>query len=140
MDLTSRFSHLTGVSVFLVAVFVVYSLVQKLILHRSRVALRNAKSARSPPAFPQWDRVYGTDLFRDSLKALRNHEILERIRQRFSIAGSGTFSAVTLGQHIFFTIEPQNLKTMQALEHKKWSLPNRRKTSFKPLLGDGEFL
>jgi len=36
------------------------------------------------------------------------------------------------------TIEPANLKVMQALEHRKWGLGGRRKVAFRPLLGDGE--
>lgn len=37
------------------------------------------------------------------------------------------------------TLEPENLKTIQAVDHKKWGLGTRRKIGFRPLLGDGEF-
>lgn len=36
------------------------------------------------------------------------------------------------------TLEPENLKTIQAIDHKKWGLGTRRKIGFRPLLGDGE--
>jgi hypothetical protein len=36
------------------------------------------------------------------------------------------------------TLEPQNLKVIQALDHKKWGLGQRRVTAFKPLLGNGK--
>ena len=42
-----------------------------------------------------------------------------------------------LGRHAYFTIEPENLKTIQAVEFKKWGLGSRRKTAFDPLLGAG---
>ena len=35
------------------------------------------------------------------------------------------------------TVEPTNLKVIQALEHKKWGLGGRRVRAFRPLLGDG---
>jgi hypothetical protein len=44
---------------------------------------------------------------------------------------------VVLGSTFIATIEPENLKTIQATEHKKWSLGKRRKVAFRPLLGVG---
>ena len=37
------------------------------------------------------------------------------------------------------TIEPENLKTIQAIDFKKWGLPERRIQAFLPFLGAGIF-
>ena len=36
------------------------------------------------------------------------------------------------------TIEPENLKSIQAIDFKKWGLGTRRKVAFEPLLGHGK--
>lgn len=138
MGLTTRLPHLTQVAFVLLTVFVLYTLIQKLQLYRSRAALKAAKGAQSAPLFPQWDHIYGFDQFRASLQAFREHRMLQYGQQRFKTVGTTTFSHLVLGRKTIMTIEPANLKVIQALDHKKWGLGGRRKTAFKPLLGDGE--
>lgn len=130
--------HLYKAGVFLAIIFVLYTLARNIVLYRWRAALKGATGAQSAKHYPQWDRFYGFDLFRDSLKAFREHRMLERSQQRFSIVGATTYEVVILGRSMIMTLEPQNLKVIQALDHKKWGLGERRKTSFKPLLGDGK--
>lgn len=131
-------THLLQAGVFLGTIFVLYSLVRNIVLYRSRAALKRATGAQSAKHYPQWDRIYGFDIFRDSLKALREHRLLERNQERFEATGTTTQAIKVLGRTIIMTLEPQNLKVIQALDHKKWGLGERRKTAFKPLLGDGE--
>lgn len=138
MGLAADFPHLAKAAVFLGTVFILYTLAQQLVLYRSRAALRQASGAQSAPKYPQTDRIYGFDLFRDSLKAFKEHRMLPRSQERFNIVGATTFSLKVLGRTMIMTTEPQNLKTIQALEHKKWGLGERRKVAFKPLLGDGK--
>jgi hypothetical protein len=64
--------------------------------------------------------------------------MLKRSQERFAFVGRNTFEVLILGRSIVMTLEPENLKVIQALDHKKWHLGERRKTSFKPLLGDGK--
>lgn len=66
--------------------------------------------------------------------------MLLRSQERFKEIGATTFALKILGRTMVMTLEPQNLKTIQALEHKKWGLGTRRKVSFKPLLGDGKII
>jgi hypothetical protein len=42
-----------------------------------------------------------------------------------------------LGIGLIVTIEPKNLQTILALKSGSWGLGKRRKSSFRPLLGDG---
>jgi len=42
-------------------------------------------------------------------------------------------------RHVISTIEPENLKTIQAVDFKKWTLGSRRISAFRPFLGLGIF-
>jgi hypothetical protein len=127
-------SHLAFV---LLTLYILYALAQKISLHHSRAAFKASKNAQSAPLYPQWDHIFGLDQFRATLAAFREHRMLAYSQQRFKDVGTTTFSHFVLGRKTINTIEPANLKVMQALEHKKWGLPERRKGAFKPLLGDG---
>jgi hypothetical protein len=127
-------SHLAFV---LLTLYILYALAQKISLHHSRAAFKVSKNAQSAPLYPQWDHIFGLDQFRATLAAFREHRMLAYSQQRFKDVGTTTFSHFVLGRKTINTIEPANLKVMQALEHKKWGLPERRKGAFKPLLGDG---
>lgn len=85
------------------------------------------------------DRILGYDLFRQNLRAIKEHRALERGQQRFHETNANTMQMVLLGRHVHFTTEPENLKHIQAIDFKKWSLGSRRKYGFRPLLGDGIF-
>ena len=132
--------HLVKVGAFLVTVYLLYNLIRKIALHRSHAALKQATGAQSAIHYPQWERIVGWEMFRDSLKAFNEHRMLERSQQRHKIIGATTFEIMVLGRRTIMTLEPQNLKVIQALDHKKWGLGRRRKTAFKSFLGDGECL
>jgi len=129
--------HLVKAGAFLATVYLIYTLVRSLALHRSRAAFKQATGAQSAIPYPQWERIIGWDMFKDSLKAFREHRMLERSQERHKITGATTFNIMVLGRSTTMTLEPQNLKVIQALDHKKWGLGRRRKTAFKPFLGDG---
>jgi hypothetical protein len=130
--------HLLRTGAYLATVFVLYTLARYMYQYSRRSALRQASGAQSAKHFPQWDRVIGFDMFRDSLSAFREHRMLKRSQERFAIVGRMTYEVLILGRSMIMTLEPENLKVIQALDHKKWHLGERRKTSFKPLLGDGK--
>ena len=88
---------------------------------------------------PQLDPIFGIDIFLDSLKAVREHKLLPTFRARFVQYGRSTFQASSLGQTIIITIEPEILKTVMSLKFKDYSLGQRRRRAFLPLLGDGIF-
>lgn len=132
--------HLVKAGLFSATVFLLYTLTRSLTLHRSRAALKQTTGAQSAISFPQWERIVGWEMFKDSLKAFREHRMLERSQERHKITGATTFEIRVLGRSTIMTLEPQNLKVIQALDHKKWGLGRRRKTAFKSFLGDGECL
>lgn len=131
--------HTTKLALILTTIFILYTLFTQLTVGRRRRALARSKGCLPPPAYPQWDKVFGIDVFRQNIAALKAHTILERGQQRFHEMGVTTMSIMALGRHFHFTLEPENLKTIQAIDSKKWGLGTRRKLAFRPLLGDGIF-
>lgn len=84
------------------------------------------------------ERIFGTKLIRENIKAFNEHRLLETAMGRFQKYGN-TFEANRLGTRILSTIEPEIVKTMLATNFKDWNLPDERKTAFVPLLGHGIF-
>lgn len=82
--------------------------------------------------------MLGWDLFRENLRAFKQGNFLPLSYKRFQDIGVNTYHVMVLGRGVYLTTEPENLKTIQAIEFKKWGLGSRRKIGFRPLLGDGK--
>lgn len=74
---------------------------------------------------------------RENVQAMRDHRVQDVLMQRFHRMGANTMQMYMLGRHIHLTMESQNLKTIQAIDHKKWYLNSRRKKGFELFLGKG---
>lgn len=84
------------------------------------------------------ERLFGTRVVRESMKAFKEHKLLEAAYNRFQKYGN-TFEANLLSTKAIHTIEPDILKTMLATKFKDWNLPDQRKSALIPLLGHGIF-
>lgn len=122
----------------LVSVFFSYHTIHAIILTQKRRALAREKGCLPSPIHPQWDRILGIDVFRESMRAFKERRFLEVSRNRFKLNGVNTYHVVALGRRMYMTMEPENLKVIQAVEFKKWGLGERRKAAFMPLLGPGK--
>lgn len=131
--------HLYQVAGALTVFYIFYTLVNRLALWRHRQSIQRQTGALDAVRYPQRDRLFGLDMFSANIKALREQRFLETTAQRFQTVGVNTFQFLVLGRRLYTTIEPENLKTIQAVDHKKWSLGTRRKTAFQPLFGEGIF-
>ena len=89
--------------------------------------------------YPVWDPIFGIDLLRNNLRALKEHRLLHTTFERFKEMGQSTFGVIVMGQRAIITLEPENLKAIQSLNFKHWGLGHRRKSAFIPLLGEGIF-
>ncbi|KAI7367658.1 putative P450 monooxygenase [Hortaea werneckii] len=136
----SELSHTTQAALGLALLFVCYQVYLGLTVGAKGRAIQNQKGTLPAPWFPGCkDRIFGIDLFLQNLRLIREHKILDAVRNRFLAMGVNTMQINLLGRHAHLTVEPENLKVIQALEHKKWQLGTRRKFGFRPLLGDGIF-
>ncbi|KAE8369340.1 cytochrome P450 [Aspergillus caelatus] len=83
------------------------------------------------------DPFLGLDTIPGTVRAIRQHRILERVCEIFHVYGN-TFRVKELNQSAIVTIEPENIKTILSLNFKHYSLKHRLEP-FKPLLGEGIF-
>ena len=87
-------------------------------------------------SFPQ--NIIGIKTVKQSLKAVKEHRLMDHNRARYMRNGNSTHLKMFFTDFIQ-TVEPENIKTIMALDFKKWSLGKRRKDAFVPLLGHGIF-
>lgn len=87
-------------------------------------------------SFP--DNIIGIRIVIETFKASKEHRLMSHNRARFLRNGCNTHMKF-LFTDLIQTVEPENLKTMLAIDFKKWGLGNRRKDAFVPLLGHGIF-
>ncbi|CAK3741847.1 Cytochrome P450 52A12 [Lecanosticta acicola] len=139
MDSFSRLPATAQAAIGLFTLYLIYQAVNAITLWRQREAIKRDKGCLPARRMSQLDPILGIDMFIANVKALKNHRLLETGVERFRELGGHTFQMKLLGRKLHFTTEPENLKTIQALEHKKWSLGRRRKYGFRPLLGVGIF-
>ncbi|KAF4167585.1 hypothetical protein CNMCM6936_004849 [Aspergillus lentulus] len=83
------------------------------------------------------DPFLGLDTIRETIRALRQHKILERSVELFRTYGN-TFTVKELQKRAILTIEPENIKTILSLNFNDYGLSHRLQP-FKPLLGEGIF-
>ena len=97
------------------------------------------KPVKQNSEYNSWkEKTFGIKAFRENFKAFREHRLLETARGRLQRHGN-TLQVHLLRTPLYITIEPENLKTIMATKFKDWNLPDRRKSAFQPLLGDGIF-
>ena len=137
MDL-ANLSHTAKLLLGLTGAFIAYQVFIQLTLGRQRRALIRQKGALPSPSWPQWETLLGIDMFRQNMRLFKTHRFQEVTLERFRKMGVNTFQFVALGRRVHITIEPENLKTIQAVNFKQWGLGSRRKIGFRPFLGDGK--
>ena len=74
----------------------------------------------------------------ENRRYFKAHKILERSLRRFREIGP-TFEIKILNRSFRITIEPENLKQIQSVQFKNWSLGHERNTTFRTFLGEGIF-
>lgn len=79
----------------------------------------------------------GLDTLPWTIRALRQHKMLERSCEVFRVYGN-TFRVTELHRHAIVTVEPENIKTILSLKFKDYGIGHRLEP-FKPLLGEGIF-
>ena len=120
------------------AVYLVYCIYWEVTIGSKRRAMIREKGCEPPKWYPLTDPI-GFGVFRETSLAFKEHRFLELARSRFSKMGVNTYMTRLMGSDAIITIEPENLKTVQALDFKKWKLPTARDWGMMPLLGPGIF-
>ena len=86
---------------------------------------------------PQSERIIGYGNFKQQTEAFKAKTLLPDGLRRFERFGD-TFSVVTMGQKIWITRDPENVKAMLATNFKDFGI-GRRFKSLGAFLGQGIF-
>jgi len=129
------YQALLGVS----ALYIVYYVYWQLTTRARRRRMIREHGCKPINRLPSWDPIFGLDIFFQTLGNLKNKTLLATTQNRFREMGVTTFQLNLMGQVIYMTVEPENLKTVMSLQFKNFGLGSRRINSFLPLLGEGIF-
>ncbi|KAK5133601.1 hypothetical protein LTR08_007549 [Meristemomyces frigidus] len=136
----SALPYAARIAVGLAGISILYLLFNEFTVGRRRRSLQREKGTLPAPYYTGFrDRFLGLDLFVANMKHLKERRFLENAVLRFHHDKVNTMRVVSLGEQMHFTMEPENLKTIQAIDFKRWKLSSRRKFGFRPLLGEGIF-
>jgi cytochrome P450 len=93
------------------------------------------------PSYPHTDPIFGLDLLRKTVKAVKEDAFLPSFTNRFKEVAGGvnTYSAISLGTRNLFTIEPENLKTVLSVNFNDYELSPARKKSLIKWFGTSIF-
>ena len=86
---------------------------------------------------PSWDTLFGLDLLIEGVNEIKSHVSLEKSQKRFADFKRNTFRVRVLGQRIFITMEPENVKTILSSKFTSYSIGERRKKALIPFMGEG---
>ena len=138
IDLPSITQSLIAVTLFYTLYYVYWQLTvgtsRRLMIDKH--GCKPIKDSAELNSFPH--NIFSTRIIIENSKALKGGYFLDNVRGRFLRNGT-TLHYNTFFTELFTTIEPENIKTLLALNFKDWSLGPRRKSAFVPLLGHGIF-
>ncbi|KAM5469092.1 hypothetical protein MauCBS54593_004444 [Microsporum audouinii] len=118
--------------------FVLYRLALYVQAALARRRAAKEHGCKAPPAYPDFDPIFGLGLVFEAVKSSKHDTFLEDIWKRYQKYGN-TFSSRLTGLPIITTCEPENVKTVLAVKFSDYELPPRRKASFRELFGNGVF-
>ena len=141
----ATFQFLTFLQLILISIFfyVIYRVHWELTIGASRRALikkHGCEPIRRNPDYNYFpNNVIGYRTLLENLASLREHNFLERVQNRYRRHGNYTMVQRIIFTDMIQTIEPDNLKTVLALNFKDYSLGERRINAMLPFLGSGIF-
>lgn len=106
---------------------------------RAMIKKHGCKPMKHCPEFNSFpDNIIGISTLMGNIKAAKEHRLMAHNRARFLRNGNNTHIKF-LFTDLMQTLEPENIKTILAVDFKKWALGSRRRDAFVPLLGHGIF-
>ena len=132
--------HVLLASIFF---YVIYRVHWELTTGASRRALIKKHGCEPIKKNPDYNyfphNVIGYKTLFENIAGIKQHNFLERIHNRHLKFGSFTMVQRIIFTDMIQTAEPENLKTMLAVNFKDYELGDRRTTAFIPFLGRGIF-
>jgi cytochrome P450 len=133
------FFSFTNISVALISLYVARRIYWEVTTGARRRAF--IKQHGCLPAKPRRTRgpFLGLDLLLDQIKNIKEHRLLESWMQELRAANAHTISCSVLGNRVFITDDPENVKTLLATDFDVWSLGQERIKMMSAFLGHGIF-
>ncbi|CAD6443886.1 8d5297c9-8388-451d-a4a1-d950d110eaa0 [Sclerotinia trifoliorum] len=138
-QLLTRDSLTTNILVILSISYVIYNLIQKVLLYQQQRTFAKQNNCLPCVSYPRKDPFYGLDFFVNTIRAGRNGKFLETTQKRFESLGVYTYVSNPLGITTINTADPENIKTVLATAFKDYELFSRRKAGLMPIFGPGIF-
>ena len=88
---------------------------------------------------PSWDPLFGIDTFAKIILAVRNHTLLTTAQQQFHGLKTWTIKYTVLGNSIFLTADPENVKAVLSLNFNSYEIGDEREKAVGSFLGKGIF-
>jgi cytochrome P450 len=123
---------------WLILCFVIYHSLARVLEYRHNLARARELACEDP--IRQKNRLpLGIEWIWRSLKADKQHSVLNLTIQRFQDLGTMTFRASVLGTATIFTADEKNIQAILATQFKDFDIGPVRRANFSPLLGNGIF-
>lgn len=89
--------------------------------------------------FPTWLPTFGLDVILRNMRAFKKHTFLRSWADDMNRMDTHTMFVNIIGQRLFVTNDPENVKSMLATDFDAWSLGQERINSMSEYLGMGIF-
>lgn len=114
-----------------------YYIVSNLVLAIRRAQFKKAHGCLPETKYPQSERILGLGFFLERIKRAKDNTGLQAVLQRFQATGN-TYSVSLMGQKVFSTREPENIKAVLSTQFEDFSLGSRL-VQWAPFAGSGIF-
>ena len=101
-------------------------------------SFKRKHGCQDPPRYPHQDRIWGSDLVRERMEAMKNGVYFKLYLSHFERYGK-TFEEKTRGQKTINTIEPANIQHVLALATEDYGKDPVRVKAQAPFLGPSVF-
>lgn len=130
---------LSNVALLLAALFLARRVYWETTTGSRQRALKRQHGCLPPKKLVFWDPILGLDHVIGNFKAYSQHALLERWMRGVTRHGTHTIRMKILGQNVFLTDDPENVKSMLATNFDHWSLGRSRIEQMSAYLGMGIF-
>ncbi|MCJ1311383.1 hypothetical protein MMC25_005054 [Agyrium rufum] len=129
-------THVRGLLVSVAAILVTYYVFSILRTRSNRLNKSKSHGCSAPPKYPHKDPIFGLDLFLDDMKNLREHQLLDRLKERYDKYVQ-TFQGVAMGKTALWTNNPQNLQAIYGTKFQDMGVQPLRRDATLPFLREG---
>lgn len=119
--------------------FILYRLYYEFTVGSTRRLRMREHGCEPVPTVFNREPLLGLQFILTRSKQVKKHNWLGFTQKHFASLGLNTCQINVMGKQIFYTIEPENLKTIHSSNFKIWGIPPNRKKRVVPLIGDGVF-